>query len=182
MDKNDVDVQDLFKKLADPSTAPGYSTVNLNSHTDISDPSKTHDGDPHTAITLAKILCNNTYVTDLQLSNCNVNTEGAKELASALTANKTLTKLNLETNKIGGEGVTAIFEALQKNQSLAELKLANQFQPIPTVVERSLGPLLEKNDSVIKLTIDIREQSSRNALDKVIFRNKDNVRKKKSTH
>jgi hypothetical protein len=84
------------------------------------------------------------------MSNCNVDTAGAKALAEMLQTNKTLTILNLETNNISGillkknnnniflvdlltrfpffvgEGIQELFKSLANNQTLIELKLANQ--------------------------------------------------------
>lgn len=51
---------------------------------------------------------------------------------------------------------------------------APQYKPLPNATERSLAGLLAKNSSLLKFSITINEQSSRNAVDKAIDRNREN--------
>jgi hypothetical protein len=54
-----------------------------------------------------------------------------------------------------------------------------QRKPIGNEIERSLAKILEANQSLQKVTLDIREQSTRNAIEKTIMRNKEAARKKR---
>ena len=62
-------------------------------------------------------------LVDLSLQFCNIDSDGACQLASALCTNDTLQKLNLTGNPIGVKGATAFAEMLLKNKSLKELNL-----------------------------------------------------------
>jgi len=174
--RNLVDVEELLEKLR--SNDSSLTKVNLNSYQakkgdDMVEPTVEN------AIAIAQAIANNTHLLELQLSNAHVNTEAAKEFAKALETNNTLTTLNLETNDIAGDGIVAIVESLRKNDTLTELKLTNQLKIIPSDVERSLAGIIEGNNSLQKFVVSLREQSSRNAVDKIIFRNKELARKKR---
>eukprot|EP01103_Thecamoeba_quadrilineata_P001060 TRINITY_DN10939_c0_g1_i1.p1 TRINITY_DN10939_c0_g1~~TRINITY_DN10939_c0_g1_i1.p1 ORF type:complete len:194 (-),score=60.98 TRINITY_DN10939_c0_g1_i1:58-615(-) len=174
--QNFVNIDEVIEKLNNNDSS--LTKLNLNSHL-VKRGEETEEPKPEHAIAIAKALVNNTHLLDLQLANSKVNTEAAKELANALRVNKSLSVLNLETNDITGEGILALVEALKENDTLTELKLTNQLKIIPSDVERALGPALEGNTSLVKFVATLREQSCRNAVDKVIFRNKDIARKKR---
>eukprot|EP01101_Sappina_pedata_P011883 TRINITY_DN8061_c0_g1_i1.p2 TRINITY_DN8061_c0_g1~~TRINITY_DN8061_c0_g1_i1.p2 ORF type:complete len:204 (-),score=117.09 TRINITY_DN8061_c0_g1_i1:150-722(-) len=173
---NAYDLKQVLSQIASNDSA--LTTLNLNSYQLIGDDKSTQPTFEN-AIALAQALANNTSVTNLQMSNAQVNTEAAREIAKMLETNSTLAILNLETNDISGDGIVAIAEALRKNSTLTELKLTNQLKIIPSDVERSLPKIIEDNQSLQKFVVSLREQSCRNAIDKTIFRNKDIARQKR---
>eukprot|EP01102_Stenamoeba_stenopodia_P012033 TRINITY_DN374_c0_g1_i1.p1 TRINITY_DN374_c0_g1~~TRINITY_DN374_c0_g1_i1.p1 ORF type:complete len:190 (+),score=52.77 TRINITY_DN374_c0_g1_i1:68-637(+) len=176
---NQVDVQALIERIR--TNDAELTKVNLNSHQALKagTTGEFEDASPDTAIAIAGAMESNDKVLDLQMARCHVNNDGAKALAHMLEVNKSLQNLNLETNDIGGEGILALIQALKNNETLTELKLTNQLKPIPSDIERSLGPALESNTTLQKIVLTLREQSCRNSIDKIIFRNKDIARKKR---
>jgi len=174
--RNLVDIDEILEKIR--SNDPSLIKLNLNSYQvkkgdDMVEPTSEN------AIAIAQALENNQVVTDLQLSNAHVNTDAAREFAKLLELNKTLTTLNLETNDITGDGILAIVESLRKNDTITELKLTNQLKILPSDIERALAGIIEGNNSLQKFVVSLREQSSRNAVDKIIFRNKELARKRR---
>jgi len=65
-------------------------------------------------------------LTQLELRDCRISGQGARELAAALCKNSTLKHLNLNINPIGMEGASSISEMLQHNTSLEVLDLRNE--------------------------------------------------------
>lgn len=57
-------------------------------------------------------------LTELNLSNCDVNDGGAKELADGLLANKRLVKLDLSRNGLGYSGLRAVLYNLAFSPSI----------------------------------------------------------------
>ena len=74
-------------------------------------------------ISLSSVLRTNHILVDLDLGLCNIDSDGACQLANAVCKNDTLQKLSLWGNPIGGEGATAFSEMLLKNKSLKVLDL-----------------------------------------------------------
>ena len=74
---------------------------------------------------VAKMLVENKTLTDLELQDCHISSEGAVELAAALCKNTKLKRLDLTNNPIGEhvEGVTAVAKMLVENKTLTDLEL-----------------------------------------------------------
>jgi len=72
---------------------------------------------------LAGALIFNSTVTNINLKNNDIDTEGAKALAEALKVNRTLTNINLHSNDIGNEGAKALAEALKANSTVTYIGL-----------------------------------------------------------
>jgi len=170
-----VNIHQILERVQ--NNDPTLLTLNLNSYTDNSDPEKLVMPKPEWATQLARALRTNTYIKELEMANAEVTPDTIPEFVAVIKGNSTLTKLGLESNKITSEGVVALLEALQSNTSLVELKLANQYKLLSSDVERTIAKLLEPNTTVTKVTVTVREQSSRNSIDKIIFRNQDLARK-----
>ena len=65
-------------------------------------------------------------LTHLELRDCRISGQGARELAAALCKNSTLKHLNLNYNPIGVEGASSISNILRHNKSLEVLHLRNE--------------------------------------------------------
>ncbi len=171
---NVVDVDALVKKLE--RNDPSVDEVNLNSFV-------TPDGMPGLPTHVAAVLDalkRNRYVLDAQLTGCALENEQAKLVANVLKLNNTLKSVNLETNNFSGPGLTAIIEALATNETLTTLKLSNQKQLLDTKLEQSLAALLEPNKTLTKLSISIKDVTSRNNVERVLARNAELVRKRRA--
>ena len=69
-------------------------------------------------------LHHNHTLVYLNLAQCNIDSDGACQLASALCTNDTLQELDLYHNPIGVRGATAFAEMLRTNHTLVHLNLA----------------------------------------------------------
>ncbi|KAI8613185.1 hypothetical protein BC830DRAFT_1082850 [Chytriomyces sp. MP71] len=128
---------------------------------------------------LADALSKNTVLKSLNLTNTKLNTQTATGLAKVLETNSTLEVLNLERNAIGPAGIKAIAMGLGENRGLRELKLSGQALSAGTDAEQQLAKNVTKNLQITKITLSIRDISSRNAVDRAIARNQEAVRKQR---
>jgi hypothetical protein len=97
-----------------------------------------------------------------------------------LKLNSAIKALNLETNNFTGPGLTLILEALATNETLTALKLSNQKQLLDTKLEQSLAALLEPNKSITKLSMSIKDVTSRANVERVLSRNCEAVRARRA--
>ena len=72
---------------------------------------------------LADALHNNTCLTSLNLSSCNLGDGAMSKLAQPLKHNRTLFELNLANNKLGRPGMITLAGALAVNKGLMTLNL-----------------------------------------------------------
>ncbi|KAJ3352365.1 Leiomodin-1 [Entophlyctis luteolus] len=127
-------------------------------------------------ITLANGLVNNTYLKKLNLTNTKLNTLAAVEIGKALETNSALEVLYLERNLIGPAGIKAIALGITDNKTLRELKLANQALSAGVDAEQTLARAFGKNYQITKITMTIRDVSSRGIVDRAISRNNEVLR------
>ena len=80
------------------------------------------------AVQLARALINNSWLTELDVSDNSIGEEGAKALANILKENRTLKKLYLRGDKTLGEGVDVLISSLQENKTLQRLVLLDHYQ------------------------------------------------------
>jgi hypothetical protein len=134
------------------------------------------------------------------MANCAIGSVGAVALIEGLRTNKHITHFNIESNmsafppqksrfassfvrtliyyfslfnRIGGPGLEALAHVLNENDTLKELRVANQRSTISGKPEREFVKALEKNTSLQKLGFSPKDQTTRNLVDKFIFRNRD---------
>ena len=74
---------------------------------------------------IAKMLTENTTVTDLNLSGHKLGSECADKICDMLSHNNTLTRLFLSDNELGSECADKICEGLYHNNTLTDLYLSN---------------------------------------------------------
>ncbi|KAJ3163614.1 hypothetical protein HDU86_000197 [Geranomyces michiganensis] len=125
------------------------------------------------ASTLASALLTNDKLKSLSLRSVALPTHCAEEIAEALIRNTTLEVLDLSNNSIAPAGIKALAEMLERNATLKELRLANQRAPAGTDAEQALARAMSKNEKLTTLRLQIRDVSSRNAIDRCITRNKE---------
>ena len=107
-------------------------------------------------ISLASVLRTNCTLVDLNLAQCNINSDGVCQLASALCTNNTLQVLNLLGNPVGDKGATTLAEMLLKNTSLKELNLDDS---IGEAGAQKLLDSLTHNTTVNKLHLPMKYKS-----------------------
>jgi hypothetical protein len=64
------------------------------------------------------VLWDHECITQLNMSNCDIDDAGGKELADGLLANKRLTKLDLSRNNLGYAGLRAVLYNLAFSPSI----------------------------------------------------------------
>ena len=100
---------------------------------------------------------NHTLVT-LSLALCDIDSDGACQLASALCTNDALRNLFMGDNPIGVEGATAFAEMLLKNKSLKMLSI--QDDSIGKEGTQKLIDSLTHNTTVERLWLPEKYESS----------------------
>ncbi|TPX49115.1 hypothetical protein SeMB42_g02730 [Synchytrium endobioticum] len=173
------------KVIANPSLE--WLTAQLN-HVASNDPSLTElqlddshrlNFGPNQQEQLGKALASNTYLTKLTMANLNVGTPAALAIAESLKVNRTLESLNLEDNSIQPNGIKALADALRENSVLAELKVARQKHKQGAEAEVAFQNALQKNETLIKLTMVIQDKGCKNNIERYLTRNVEIARKKR---
>ena len=107
----------------------------------------------------AKVVRTNHNLKALYLQGCQVQTDGAIELAFSLSSQESsLTILSLNENNIGRDGGVAFAEALRKNVSLVELRLVRN--PFEEEATRMLVDCLEYNSTLQRLSLPLCYKSA----------------------
>ncbi len=96
---------------------------------------------------IARLLANNSTLTDLKLDRNGISDVGAEYLAIALRSNTTLTSLSLSVNQITDVGAKHLAEALEENSTLTQLDLSYN-----KISESGKQPLIELSQSSSTLT------------------------------
>ncbi|KAJ3135041.1 hypothetical protein HK100_003096 [Physocladia obscura] len=132
---------------------------------------------PNLVAAIADALPANTHLTSLNLCNTQLSNAAAADLADALKTNKSLLQVNLESNAIGPQGMKLIAESLAVNSTLQELRLSNQKQPTGIDAEQTFANSVQKNETLLKFSLQFRDVASRNLVDRSLMRNQDKARR-----
>lgn len=125
-------------------------------------------------------LTNNTNCTEIDLSNCGIDTENGAKFAGVVAANKTLKKLDLGYNKIDGDAIAELCGAIATNCTLEEVKIHRQAKDYGSSNEAKIATLWEKNTTLTRLyaTMHDRRCNQTNTAGEVS--NKEIARRKES--
>src|ERR1700729_2356055 len=74
---------------------------------------------------LGGFLKNNDTITDIDLADNEIGTEGAKVIADVLKVNHTITYIDLTNNEIGTEGAKVIAGVLKVNNTITNIGLTD---------------------------------------------------------
>ncbi|KAJ1634984.1 hypothetical protein T492DRAFT_482782 [Pavlovales sp. CCMP2436] len=145
-----LDLESECVRIANDEVPPGAYTA--NSHSEL----LKLPSDERCRL-LASFNSNST-ITSLELSHTGIDVPAARVLASLLSGRNTaLTALNIERNHISSEGIVLLSLMLAKNSTLRVLKLAYQQVTISSAAELQIAEQLERNTTLLKLTIDLRQ-------------------------
>lgn len=146
------------------SNDPGYTCLNLSGNTIMTMKHREYVQE------IVEALKNNTYVEEVNLSKCELDSVDAKAIADCLTANDSILVLNLEKNKINNEGASEIANGLRRNKRLVELNLLGQNTAFG---DQCLADFIDLFDYNVTLTKIIWRLDSRKsfAINKLIVRN-----------
>eukprot|EP00179_Madagascaria_erythrocladioides_P009287 CAMPEP_0198319200 /NCGR_PEP_ID=MMETSP1450-20131203/8384_1 /TAXON_ID=753684 ORGANISM="Madagascaria erythrocladiodes, Strain CCMP3234" /NCGR_SAMPLE_ID=MMETSP1450 /ASSEMBLY_ACC=CAM_ASM_001115 /LENGTH=489 /DNA_ID=CAMNT_0044022557 /DNA_START=66 /DNA_END=1532 /DNA_ORIENTATION=- len=176
---NVIDVDELVGRIDENDSL--LTSINLNAHITLDENNKKQPPTSDTAVRVARALASNTTVKTLDMASCALDNAAAIAVAEMLQTNNTLEKVNMDSNDIHGETIAEVVKkvAASSNNSLTELKMANQKRSLHSAVETELPKLLEANDTIIKLSVSIKDQTARNALERVLYRNRETARKRR---
>jgi hypothetical protein len=100
---------------------------------------------------IATALKSNTNCSEVDLSNCGVDSENGAKFVDVVASNKTIKKLDLGYNKIGGDVMADLCSALAKNCSLEEVKIHRQSSDYGAGNEAKMITLWETNTTLTRL-------------------------------
>ena len=103
------------------------------------------------AITLVKVLKENTTLQELDVSINSIGEGGATALAVMLKENRTLQHLDVSSNSIGERGATALAEMLKENTTLQQLTVGNN--SIGEGGATALAEMLKENRTLQQLNV-----------------------------
>lgn len=102
-------------------------------------------------LALAAALTTNTHLVELVITECDLDSQDAIQIANALRKNRTLRYLDMSKNKISNEGSQELAEALKENPTLVEISLIGQPHPFGENCLESWLSLFEFNISLRKI-------------------------------
>ncbi|KAG8463384.1 hypothetical protein KFE25_004895 [Diacronema lutheri] len=134
---------------------------------------------------LLRAFATNTTIRTLELANAGLDCAAATVLAQLLTAgpgaNLTLTALNVENNRIGTNGIIALAHMLPHNRTLRELKIYEQRLAISSAAERLFAEQLERNTTLLNVTLRCRQLHVRMQIENWLMRNGELRRQRRLT-
>jgi len=99
-----------------------------------------------------EICLRETFIPRLTVHSCCLDDQGAKAIANVLETNLTLTELDLANNNITSDGVRYLAQALTKNKSLAKLDLGLN-EKIKDEGAEALAKFCAKNSTMTHLSL-----------------------------
>jgi hypothetical protein len=120
---------------------------------------------------LAEALKQNTHITSINLSSCEITDADVSLLAEALAVNTSVITLNLEKNKIKNEGSAALARGLAQNSVLTTINLLNQPGDFGEVCLDEWLTMFETNSTISNIIWALHSKKSF-ALTQCITRNK----------
>ena len=104
---------------------------------------------------LKEVLQMNTTLISLKL--CNINNNGAVNIAKAIQMNTTLHTLDMSDNEISDDEVIAISDCLKKNSSLEKLNLSKNEIKITNEGAKMIAEALQLNTTLKQLDLSINK-------------------------
>ncbi|PIO77004.1 hypothetical protein TELCIR_00894 [Teladorsagia circumcincta] len=108
-----------------------------------------------------------------------INMNNMKILMPVLEINTGLKKLNLETNYLSGDFFIKFFQAALTNQTLEEVRAVNQGTSYTNLEEKEIVDGIVANTGLTKVSINLRLQEDRQAVEKAMLRNGDLKRQRR---
>uniref|UniRef100_A0A672R947 Leiomodin-2 n=1 Tax=Sinocyclocheilus grahami TaxID=75366 RepID=A0A672R947_SINGR len=168
MSGNPTVVDDVLEKIL--NNDPDTTEVNLNNIENISQ---------DTLIRFAEALRLNTHVRFFSLANTHADDQVAFAIAKMLRENSNITNLNIESNFITGKGILALVQALPRNSTLTEMRFHNQRHICGSQVEMEIVKLLRENTTLIKLGYQFDLAGPRISMTTILTRNQDLQRQRR---
>ncbi|PIO59317.1 hypothetical protein TELCIR_19222, partial [Teladorsagia circumcincta] len=129
---------------------------------------------------LLEALAYNEHCERLSLANMGLSDNDLAILMPVLEINTGLKKLNLETNYLSGDFFIKFFQAALTNQTLEEVRAVNQGTSYTNLEEKEIVDGIVANTGLTKrlralsqVSINLRLQEDRQAVEKAMLRNGD---------
>lgn len=132
---------------------------------------------PEEVLKAAESFANNQYVTKVKMSGLRLDDQFGIKLGNSLLTNRSIERLDIESNAIGSDGLLAIIKSLQTNSTLTELFVRHQSKPMASTDEEKIPAFIEDNETILKLSVDLRSIGSRDYVDKKCRMNQEKKRK-----
>jgi hypothetical protein len=121
----------------------------------------------------AEAFSTNTHVKSVTLNALDLGDDFASTLGEALMLNDTIEKICIEGNSISGPGFKGLFVGLGRNDSVLELRSKHQTKSMASPDEQELPALVERNKSITKFSMDLRNSAITMKLDRIGRRNRE---------
>lgn len=158
MFKSDIDIiilNFMYSKFGQNINTLGI--VSFNFHLFNSDSMTLDDEATDNAISVLSFLYNNKILTELNISNTNINDKFAIQLYYKLKNNKTLTTLNISHNEIGADGAIVLVKVLENNTTLTNFDISSNI--IGYDGAEALAEALKNNKTLTNLDISSNDIS-----------------------
>ncbi|KAJ7997676.1 hypothetical protein DPEC_G00214610 [Dallia pectoralis] len=149
---------------------PTMSELNLNNIEDVSQ---------ETLLRICEALSANTHVRVFSLSNTRADDRVASAVAKMLRENSSITNLNIDSNFVSGRGILELLASLQQNGTLVELRFHNQRHICGGQVEMEMVRLLRDNTTLLKLGYQFDLPGPRITVTSILTRNQDQHRQRR---
>ncbi|XGW03512.1 hypothetical protein V3C99_015024 [Haemonchus contortus] len=160
--ENDTDIDQCIQRLLDND--PTLKEINMNNMKRTPIPQLRR---------LLEALAYNEHCERLSLANMGLHDNDLAILMPVLEINTGLKKLNLETNYLSGDFFIKFFQATLAQQTLEEIRATNQGTSFTNLEEKEIVDNIVANTGLIKVSISLRLQEDRNAVEKAVMRNGD---------
>ncbi|CAD5224781.1 unnamed protein product [Bursaphelenchus okinawaensis] len=157
---NETNVEETINRLL--QNDPGLVQVNLNNMKRTPIPKIKR---------IIEAMKQNEFIQQLSLANMGLYDHDVMNLIDSIEDNESLRKLNLETNYLSGEFFAKLFDAVNKNQAIEEVKAVNQGMNFSTQAERDIIKAIKQNQSLTKVSMNIRLPELRNKIQQITMRN-----------
>lgn len=104
---------------------------------------------------MRNMLIENTCITSLDISNCQLEEAGGAEVSEGLRLNSSLMRLNMQRNGLGDGGVRAVCAALSGSgyaSNITDLNISSN--DVTVVGAQCVGNLIASNSTIMKLSIE----------------------------
>jgi len=126
----------------------------------------------------AKAFGENNKIKNVKMTMCKLDDHFAHFLATSLEKNCTIEILSLDNNIISGKGIKDIVQSLAKKSTVVEFRARNQGKSMATSEEEELINLIGDNDTLCRLSLDLRSQRAQNEIQRRMKQNNDKRRAK----
>merc|ERR550534_1261701 len=121
------------------------------------------------------LLAQKDTLTAVNLNGCGLNDKFMAYLCPVLMELQ-LEELTLESNDIRKNGVLHLAKVVRGSPKLRVFKMTNQRNPVPTIAYEQLFQALKESSSLVKISVDFREQLHKDQVFRITRSNQEKLR------